>query len=102
MHKVDNLKHAEKENKMANSFASLKNSRKTALQKLQSEVEKINNPQNNFSREDDRFGRRNSTSLAVVMLSFVSFLLQTVRNYSGQKYSITGSKDPAVGISRTL
>ena len=55
MHKVDNLKHAEKENKMANSFASLKNSRKTALQKLQSEVEKINNPQNNFSREDDRF-----------------------------------------------
>ena len=40
---------------MASSFASLKKSRKTDLQKLQSEVEKINNPQNNFSREDDRF-----------------------------------------------
>ena len=39
---------------MASSFASLKKSRKTDLQKLQSEVEKINNPQNNFSREDDR------------------------------------------------
>ena len=40
---------------MASSFASLKKGRKTDLQKLQSEVEKINNPQNNFSREDDRF-----------------------------------------------
>ena len=40
---------------MANSFASLKKSRSNDLQKLQSEVEKINNPQNNFSREDDRF-----------------------------------------------
>ena len=40
---------------MANSFASLKKSRSNDLQKLQSEVEKINNPQNNFSREDERF-----------------------------------------------
>ena len=40
---------------MANTFASLKKSRSNDLQKLQSEVEKINNPQNNFSREDDRF-----------------------------------------------
>ena len=40
---------------MANSFASLKKSRSNDLQKLQSEVEKINNPQNNFSREDARF-----------------------------------------------
>ena len=39
---------------MANSFASLKKSRSNDLQKLQSEVEKINNPQNNFSREDER------------------------------------------------
>ena len=40
---------------MANSFASLKKSRSNDLQKLQSEVEKINNPQNKFSREDERF-----------------------------------------------
>ena len=40
---------------MASSFASLKKSRKSDLEKLQSEVDKINNPQNNFSREDDRF-----------------------------------------------
>ena len=40
---------------MANSFASLKKSRKTDLEKLQSEVDKINNPKTNFSRDDDRF-----------------------------------------------
>jgi len=40
---------------MANSFASLKKSRSNDLQKLQSEVEKINNPKNNYSREDERF-----------------------------------------------
>ena len=40
---------------MANSFASLKKSRSNDLQKLQTEVEKINNPKNNFSREDERF-----------------------------------------------
>ena len=40
---------------MANSFASLKTSRSNDLQKLQSEVEKISNPKNNFSREDERF-----------------------------------------------
>ena len=40
---------------MAGSFASLKKNRKTDLEKLNREVEKINNPQNNFNREDDRF-----------------------------------------------
>ena len=40
---------------MANTFASLKKSRSNDLQKLQTEVEKINNPKNNFSREDERF-----------------------------------------------
>ena len=40
---------------MATSFASLKKSRKSNLEKLQSEVDKINNPQTNFSREDSRF-----------------------------------------------
>ena len=40
---------------MATSFASLKKSRKSDLDKLNREVEKINNPQNNFNREDDRF-----------------------------------------------
>ena len=40
---------------MATSFASLKKSRKSNLEKLQSEVDKINNPQTNFNREDDRF-----------------------------------------------
>ena len=40
---------------MATSFASLKKSRKSNLEKLQSEVDKINNPQTNFSREDNRF-----------------------------------------------
>ncbi len=40
---------------MAGSFASLKKNRKTDLEKLNREVEKINNPQNNFSRDDDRF-----------------------------------------------
>ena len=40
---------------MASSFASLKNSRKSDLEKLNREVEKINNPQSNFSREDGRF-----------------------------------------------
>ncbi len=40
---------------MASSFASLKKNRKTDLEKLNREVEKINNPQNNFNREDDRF-----------------------------------------------
>ena len=40
---------------MANSFASLKKSRKTDLEKLQSEVDKITNPKTNFSRDDDRF-----------------------------------------------
>ena len=40
---------------MASSFASLKKSRQSSLEKLQSEIDKINNPQNNFSREDDRF-----------------------------------------------
>ena len=55
MHKVDNQKHVEQENEMATSFASLKKSRKSNLEKLQSEVDKINNPQTNFSREDNRF-----------------------------------------------
>ena len=40
---------------MASSFASLKKSRQSSLEKLQTEIDKINNPQNNFSREDDRF-----------------------------------------------
>ena len=40
---------------MASSFASLKKNRKTDLEKLNREVEKINNPQINFNREDDRF-----------------------------------------------
>jgi len=40
---------------MATSFANLKKRRTTDLEKLQSEVDKINKPQNNFSREDDRF-----------------------------------------------
>ncbi len=40
---------------MATSFASLKKSRKSNLEKLQSEVDKINNPKTNFIRDDDRF-----------------------------------------------
>ena len=84
---------------MASSFASLKKSRKTDLQKLQSEVEKIN--KTILVEKMTVFGRRNLTSLAVVMLSFVFFPLQTVKNYSGQRYSIMGSKDPVVGISKT-
>jgi len=40
---------------MATSFANLKKRRTTDLEKLQSEIEKINKPQNNFSRDDDRF-----------------------------------------------
>ena len=40
---------------MANSFASLKKNRKTDLEKLNQSVEKINNPKNNFSRDDERF-----------------------------------------------
>ena len=40
---------------MANSFASLKKNRKTDLEKLNQSIEKINNPKNNFNREDDRF-----------------------------------------------
>ena len=40
---------------MAGSFASLKKNRKTDLEKLTQEVEKINNPKNNFNREDERF-----------------------------------------------
>ena len=40
---------------MAGSFASLKKNRKTDLEKLSHEVEKINNPKNNFNRDDDRF-----------------------------------------------
>ena len=40
---------------MANSFASLKKNRKTDLEKLNQSIEKINNPKNNFSRDDDRF-----------------------------------------------
>ncbi len=40
---------------MANSFASLKKNRKTDLEKLNQSIEKINNPKNNFSREDERF-----------------------------------------------
>ena len=40
---------------MANSFASLKKNRKTDLEKLNREIEKITNPQTNFNREDDRF-----------------------------------------------
>jgi len=40
---------------MATSFANLKKRRTTDLEKLQSEIEKINKPQNNFNRDDDRF-----------------------------------------------
>ena len=40
---------------MASSFAALKKRRTSDLEKLQSEIEKINKPQNNFSRDDDRF-----------------------------------------------
>ena len=40
---------------MANSFASLKKNRKTDLEKLNQSIDKINNPKNNFNREDDRF-----------------------------------------------
>ena len=40
---------------MATSFANLKKRRTTDLEKLQSEVDKINKPQTNFSRDDDRF-----------------------------------------------
>ena len=40
---------------MATSFANLKKRRTTDLEKLQSEIEKINKPQNNFSRDDDSF-----------------------------------------------
>jgi len=40
---------------MATSFANLKKRRTTDLEKLQSEIEKINKPQNNFSRDDERF-----------------------------------------------
>ena len=40
---------------MATSFANLKKRRTTDLEKLQSEIEKINKPQTNFSRDDDRF-----------------------------------------------
>ena len=40
---------------MANSFASLKKSRQSSLEKLQTEIDKINNPKTNFIRDDDRF-----------------------------------------------
>jgi len=40
---------------MASSFAALKKRRTSDLEKLQSEIEKINKPQTNFSRDDDRF-----------------------------------------------
>jgi len=40
---------------MATSFANLKKNRKTDLEKLNQSVEKINNPKNNFSRDDERF-----------------------------------------------
>jgi len=40
---------------MATSFANLKKRRTTDLEKLQSEIEKINKPQTNFSRDDERF-----------------------------------------------
>ena len=40
---------------MATSFSSLKKNRKTDLEKLNREIEKITNPQTNFNREDDRF-----------------------------------------------
>ena len=40
---------------MATSFANLKKRRTSDLEKLQSEIEKINKPQTNFSRDDDRF-----------------------------------------------
>jgi len=40
---------------MATSFANLKKRRTTDHEKLQSEIEKINKPQTNFSRDDDRF-----------------------------------------------
>ena len=40
---------------MAGSFASLKKNRKTDLEKLNQSIDKINNPKNNFNREDDRF-----------------------------------------------
>ena len=40
---------------MATSFANLKKRRTSDLEKLQSEIEKINKPQTNFNRDDDRF-----------------------------------------------
>ena len=40
---------------MATSFSSLKKNRKTDLEKLNQSIDKINNPKNNFNREDDRF-----------------------------------------------
>ena len=40
---------------MATSFANLKKNRKTDLEKLNQSVEKINNPKNNFNRDDERF-----------------------------------------------
>ena len=40
---------------MANSFASLKKNRSADLEKLNQSIEKINNPKNNFSRDDERF-----------------------------------------------
>ena len=40
---------------MASSFASLKKNRSADLEKLNQSIEKINNPKNNFSRDDERF-----------------------------------------------
>ena len=40
---------------MASSFASLKKNRSADLERLNQSIEKINNPKNNFSREDERF-----------------------------------------------
>ena len=58
---------------MATSFANLKKRRTTDLEKLQSEIEKINNPKQILVEMMTASGKRNSTNPAVDTLSFDSF-----------------------------
>ena len=103
------------------SFATLKKNSKNSLQKLQSEVEKINNPQNNQKNfgDDDRFWKaeldKSGNGYAVIRFlpdqhnedfyicsCFQSWISRSGGWYIENSLTTLGQKDPLAEYNSTL
>ena len=86
------------------SFATLKKNSKNSLQKLQSEVEKINNPQNNQKNfgDDDRFWKAelDKSGNGYAVIRFLPD--QHNEDWHSSVFSIMDFRVQAVGTSKTL